>query len=88
MRYILLNKDNKIIDKCSGLEYRIPNPDIPNSEYFQTDKKDLRINDTWDFKLNDSLRDSPLRLIEPEKSEIELIKERLDLIENKLKIKG
>lgn len=87
MKYILLDKDKKIIDKCSGLKYRILNPNIPDSMYFETDKKDIRIGDTWDLKLNDSLRDSEIRFREKPKSEIDLIKERLDLVENKLKIK-
>lgn len=91
MRYILLDKDNKIIDKCSELKYRIPNPEIPDSDYFTTNKKDIMAWDTWDHNINDSLKDSPTRdpnyfddLIK--NPEIELLKERITILEQKLEL--
>lgn len=87
MRLILLDKDNKIIDKCSGLFCRIPNPDIPDSMYFETDKKDLRIGDTWDSENNISLKDSPKRFEVPPKTELELLKEEVSEIKKKLGMK-
>ena len=79
-------KDSKIYDICSSLESK-RDDSIDDKDYLDLPMEDWVVGDTWDFDNNISLKDSPLRFIEPQKSELELkieeLELRLEIIENK-----
>ena len=77
-------KDGKIWDICSSLESKRTDFNLPDSDYFITDKQDIRIGDTWDLKKKDSLRDSPKRFEERPKSKLQLLQNKIIELESRL----
>lgn len=67
---LLSIKDNKIYDICSELSFKRDNSTL-NENYLDLKMDDWVIGDTWDSKLNISLKDSPLRDFTPIKPPLE-----------------
>lgn len=83
--YIHIDNDGKINDICSRLDGGHKySEDFLDEDYIQTNDNDIRIEDTWDFENNISLKDSPQRFIEPEPTELEILKEKYDKLENRI----
>lgn len=64
-------KEGKIYDICSELMNKRDNS-IPGKDYIDKPYDGERIEDTWNYESNISLKDSPQRSEEPPKSELEL----------------
>ncbi len=75
-------KEGKIYDICSKLTHGHKRDDsIPDKDYLDLPMGDWIVGDTWDFEKNISLKDSPQRFIEPEPTELELLKKRVEALE-------
>ena len=85
MKMYIIIKERKIYDICSDLRHKRDNS-ISDKDYLNVINDDLCINDNWNFENSVSLKDSPQRFIEPEMTELELLKERIKVIEELLKI--
>jgi polyhydroxyalkanoate synthesis regulator phasin len=85
--YIHLDNDGKIDDICSRLDGgHKRSEDFLDEDYIIIkNEKNLRIGDTWDFENECSLKDSPQRFIVPEKSELELLKEDIEILKDQIK---
>ena len=73
-------KNGKIHDICSDLRHK-RDDSISDKDYLSVENNDLCINDTWDLKTNINLKDSPQRFIEPESTELELLQEKIQSLE-------
>ena len=73
-------KNGKIHDICSDLRHK-RDDSISDKDYLNVENDNLCINDTWDFKNNKSLKDSPQRFIEPKPTELELLQEKTQSLE-------
>jgi len=70
-------KEGKIWDVCSDLRYK-KDDSIPDKDYLDLLMGDWKIGDTWDFKTNESLKDSLQRFEEKPKTVLELKIEELE----------
>ena len=75
-------KDGKIWDICSDLRNKRDNS-ILDIDYLDLPRGDWVTGDT--FLNNISLKDSPIRLIEKPKSELELLREEMEVLKNRIK---
>ncbi len=83
----ILIVNGKIEDICT-LKYKGSKRDskIPDSKYIQTNESDMIIGDTWDSINKISLKDAPKRFEIPPKTELELLQEKYNDLETRLKI--
>ena len=73
-------KNGKIYDICSDLRNK-RDDSISDKDYLDLPIGDWEIEDIWDFEKNESLKDSPIRFIEKEKTELEI---RIDDLETRI----
>ena len=77
--------DGKILDMCT-LKYKGSKRDdtVPDEDYISVKGNNIKIGDTWDFEKGISLQDSPIRFIEPEPSELELLKIEMEDLKTRI----
>jgi len=87
-------KDGKIFDICSDLKNKrtaddgiyLSQNELDSIVYKELEFTDFYIGDTWDSQINISLKDAPQRFIIPEKTDFELLQEKIDDLEARLVI--
>jgi len=75
-------RNGKIYDVCSELVNKRDNS-IEDKDYLDLKMGGWVIGDSWDSEKNISLKDSPQRFEERPKSELELLKEKVEKLEKR-----